>query len=48
MSAGQFMVLADRETGVHYLVTSTGYGGGVTPLLGRDGQPYIATVYDED
>lgn len=48
MSAGQFMILADRETGVHYLVTSTGYGGGVTPLLGRDGQPYIAAVYDEN
>ena len=47
MTTGNFMILADRETGVHYLLTDTSYGSGVTPLLGRDGRPYIAAVCGE-
>lgn len=42
-------ILVDRETGVHYLQTSWGYAGGLTPLLGRDGKPVIGfTDYKED
>ena len=43
-------VLVDRETGVNYLYASGGYGGGITPLLNRDGTPVVTPVpgkYDE-
>ena len=31
-------ILRDRETGVLYLYHAWGYGGGLTPLLDRDGK----------
>ena len=34
-------VLRDKETGVLYLYHAWGYGGGMTPLLDRDGKPLI-------
>ena len=37
-------VLVDKKTGVNYLYVSGGYGGGVTPLLNRDGTPVITSV----
>ena len=37
-------VLVDRETGVNYLFVKSGYGAGLTPLLGRDGKPVITVV----
>ena len=37
-------VLVDKETGVNYLYAAGSYGGGVTPLLNRDGTPIITTV----
>lgn len=43
-------VLVDRLTGVNYLYVSSGYGGGLTPLLNRDGTPIVTPVpktYDE-
>ena len=40
------MVIVDRETGVNYLYVSSGYGGGVTPLLDRTGRPIITAVAD--
>ena len=43
-------ILVDRETGVNYLYAAGSYGGGVTPLLNRDGTPVITPVpndYDE-
>ncbi len=43
-------VLVDRETGVNYVYASSGYGGGITPLLNRDGTPVVTPVpnkYDE-
>ncbi|MBQ2945958.1 MAG: xylan 1,4-beta-xylosidase [Clostridia bacterium] len=39
-------VLVDRETGVHYLYVSSGYGGGLTPLLDSDGKPIIKKEYE--
>ena len=36
-------IIRDRETGVHYLFHQNGYSGGLTPLLGRDGQPVVST-----
>lgn len=35
-------ILADRETGVQYLFYQSRFGGGLTPLLDKDGKPVIA------
>lgn len=34
----------DRETGVNYVFHATGYAGGMTPLLDRDGKPVVSPV----
>jgi hypothetical protein len=34
-------IIVDKETGVHYLFSWSGYAGGVTPLLDKDGKPVI-------
>jgi hypothetical protein len=34
-------IIVDRETGVHYLFSWSGYAGGITPLLDKDGKPVI-------
>ncbi|MFT3985967.1 MAG: DUF6440 family protein [Lachnospiraceae bacterium] len=34
-------ILRDKETGILYLFHAWGYGGGLTPLLDRDGKPLI-------
>lgn len=39
-----FEVLVDKETGVNYLFRKSGYGGGITPLLDRDGKPVITPI----
>jgi len=41
-------ILVDTETGVHYLQTSNGYAGGLTPLLDRDGRPVVRFVSDDN
>lgn len=41
-------ILVDTETGVHYLQTLYGSGGGITPLLGSDGKPVIRLVADDE
>ena len=38
---GQQMVVVDRKTGVSYLWMKSGYGAGITPLIGSDGKPVI-------
>ena len=38
-------IIVDTETGVQYLYVFSGYGGGVTPLLDRDGKPLIDKRY---
>lgn len=45
---GNTEIWVDRENGVNYLFHSSGYAGGLTPLLNRDGTPVITTVFDED
>ncbi len=43
-------ILVDKETGVNYLYASSGYGGGLTVLLNKDGTPVVTPVpnkYDE-
>lgn len=38
------MIYVDKETGVNYLFVKSGYGAGLTPLLGADGKPVVTTV----
>ena len=47
---GSEMILVDKVTGVNYLFVSSGYAGGLTVLLNRDGTPVITPIpnkYDE-
>ena len=37
-------VLVDKETGVNYVYAAGGYGGGITPVLNRDGTPVVTTI----
>lgn len=44
-------IFVDRQTGVNYLYVASGYGGGLTVLLGADGKPVVTPVpnsYPED
>ena len=42
--AGSTEIWVDRETGVNYLYHSSGYSGGLTALLDKDGKPVITPV----
>lgn len=35
------VVIIDKETGVNYLYVCRGYGGGLTPLIDREGKPIV-------
>ncbi len=37
-------ILVDRHTGVNYMFALSGYAGGLTPLLNRDGTPVVTPV----
>ncbi|WP_144510504.1 DUF6440 family protein [Bacillus sp. FJAT-22090] len=37
-------IIVDNETGIHYLFSWSGYSGGITPLLDRDGKPMIKPI----
>jgi hypothetical protein len=37
-------IWVDKQTGVNYLFHYSGNGGGMTPLLDRDGKPIISTT----
>ena len=39
-------ILIDKETGVNYLFHQSGYAGGLTPLLDREGKPVISPISD--
>lgn len=39
--AGTRQILVDKETGVHYLAWSSGYGAGITPLLDSEGKVIV-------
>ena len=38
-------IWVDKETGVNYLYHAAGNGGGLTPLLDRDGKPVVSPIY---
>lgn len=44
---GSVMILVDKETGVNYLFAASGYAGGLTPLLDREGKPVITPVLNK-
>ena len=37
-------IWVDKETGVNYLFRQSGYAGGLTVLLDKDGKPVITPV----
>ncbi len=37
-------IWVDTETGVNYLYHASGYNGGLTPLLDRDGKPVVSPL----
>ena len=41
---GSNEIWIDKETGVNYLFHASGYAGGLTPLLNRDGTPVVTSV----
>lgn len=40
-------ILVDKVTGVNYVWTESGYAGGLTVLLNRDGTPVVTPVPNE-
>ena len=40
-------IIVDKKTGVNYLFAQSGYSGGLTPLLNRDGTPVITPIPPE-
>ena len=41
---GGAVIYVDKKTGVNYLFVASGYAGGLTPLLNRDGTPVVTPV----
>ena len=37
-------IWVDKETGVNYVFHASGYAGGMTPLLDRDGKPVVSPL----
>ena len=46
--SGVVEILVDKETGVNYLFRASGYAGGLTPLLDREGKPVVSPVLQEE
>lgn len=44
---GGTTIYVDKETGVNYLFVASGYAGGLTPLLDRDGKPVVTPIIDK-
>ena len=43
---GSTEIWVDKETGVNYLYHQSGYSGGLTVLVDRDGKPMITRLED--
>ena len=41
-------VIVDKKTGVNYLFAASGYAGGLTVLLNRDGSPVVTPISHTD
>ena len=44
---GSVSILVDKETGINYLFCQSGYAGGLTPLLDREGKPVISPTLNK-
>ncbi len=44
---GSVEIWVDKETGVNYLYYASGYAGGLTVMLDKDGKPIITPVDKE-
>ena len=44
---GATMIYVDKETGVNYLFVSSGYAGGLTPLLDCEGKTVITPIINK-
>jgi len=40
-------IWVDKETGVNYVFHQSGYAGGMTPLLDRDGKPVVTPIVNK-
>ena len=40
-------IWVDRETDVTYIFHASGYAGGMTPLLDRDGKPVMSPILNK-
>lgn len=43
---GSMEIWVDKETGVNYLYRQSGYSGGMTVLVGKDGKPVITSIVE--
>jgi len=39
-------IWVDMETGVNYIFRQSGYAGGMTPLLDKEGKPLVTPIKD--
>ena len=44
LTGNLMQIWVDRETGVNYLYSASGYAGGLTVLLNRDGTPVVSPL----
>ena len=44
LTGNSMAIYVDKETGVNYLFSASGYAGGMTVLLDRNGKPVITSV----
>ena len=40
-------IWVDKETGVNYVFHASGYSGGMTALLDREGKPVISSIVNK-
>ena len=45
---GSVEIWVDKETGVNYLFQQSGYAGGLTALLDKDGRPIITPQKEKE
>jgi hypothetical protein len=45
---GSVEIWVDKKTGVNYLFKSSGYAGGLCPLLDAEGKPVISSVAERE
>jgi len=44
---GSLAIWVDKDTGINYLFASSGYAGGLTVLIDKDGQPIVTPMEEE-